>query len=106
MNPTAVAQLLARVDRELWLIIAATAERRGGLIATFVSNASIVPESPRLLIGLAKQHHTHQLIEASGVFAAHLLGEQHLDWVYRFGLESGRDTDKLAGLATRPGVGG
>src|SRR5262249_21758376 len=68
--------------------------------------ASIVPELPRLLIGLAKQHHTRQLIEATGVFAAHLFDERHADWVERFGLQSGRDTDKLAGLATRPGVGG
>src|SRR5439155_21114765 len=38
--------------------------------------------------------------------AAHLLAEEHLDWVWRFGLGSGRDHDKLAGLAVRGGVTG
>ena len=106
MNPATPPKLFARLDRELWLITSAHAGHRGGLIATFVSQASIVPELPRLLIGLAKQHHTCQLIEASSVFVAHLLGEQHLDWVYRFGLQTGRNADKLAGLTLRPGVGG
>ncbi len=106
MDRAAIAQLLARPERELWLITAAANGRRGGLIATFVSSASIVPELPRLLVGIAKQHHTWGLIEASGVFAAQLLGERHLEWVERFGLHSGRDGDKFAGLATRPGVGG
>jgi flavin reductase (DIM6/NTAB) family NADH-FMN oxidoreductase RutF len=55
---------------------------------------------------MAKQHHTWGLIEASGAFALHLVGEEQLDWVWRFGLQSGRDHDKLSGLATRPGASG
>jgi len=93
------ASLFARTDRELWLLTAAAAGRGGGLIATFVSQASIVPDLPRVLVGLAKQHHTHGLVEASGAFALHLLGEKQLDWVWRFGLCSGRDVDKFDGLA-------
>jgi flavin reductase (DIM6/NTAB) family NADH-FMN oxidoreductase RutF len=94
------ASLFARTDRELWLLTAWDGGlRRGGLIATFVSQASIVPDLPRVVVGIAKQHHTHELIEAKGEFILHLLGEEHLDWVWRFGLRSGRDADKLAGLA-------
>jgi hypothetical protein len=52
-----VASLFARTDRELWLLTAAARGRRGGLIATFVSQASIVPDLPRVLVGLAKQHY-------------------------------------------------
>jgi flavin reductase (DIM6/NTAB) family NADH-FMN oxidoreductase RutF len=100
------ADLFARLDRELWVITAGAAGRRGGLVATFVSQASLPAELPRLLVGLAKQHHTWALVNAAGAFAAHLLGEEHLDWVWRFGLESGRDRDKLAGLAVRGGVTG
>jgi flavin reductase (DIM6/NTAB) family NADH-FMN oxidoreductase RutF len=36
----------------------------------------------------------------------HLVGEEQLDWVWRFGLQSGRDHDKLSGLVTRPGASG
>jgi flavin reductase (DIM6/NTAB) family NADH-FMN oxidoreductase RutF len=94
------ASLFTRTDRELWLLTAAAGGRRGGLIATFVSEASIVPDLPRVVVGIAKQHHTHALIEAAGAFALHLIGEGHLDWVWQFGLRSGRELDKLAGLST------
>src|SRR5207253_10887928 len=41
---------------------------------------------------------TSELIQASKTFGLHLLGEDHLDWVWRFGLRTGRVEDKLAGL--------
>jgi flavin reductase (DIM6/NTAB) family NADH-FMN oxidoreductase RutF len=94
-----VNQVFATIDRELWLVTARAGFRRGGLLATFVNQASIVPDLPRVLVGLARQHFTHELVEASGAFALHLLGEEHLEWAWRFGLESGQDVDKLAGLA-------
>jgi flavin reductase (DIM6/NTAB) family NADH-FMN oxidoreductase RutF len=102
----ASASLFAQCDRELWLVTAAAGGRRGGLIATFVGQASLVPELPRVLVGLARQHYTWELVEGSGAFALHLLDEPHLDWVWRFGLRSGRDGDKLEGLAVGPGVTG
>src|SRR5207248_2988717 len=73
---------------------------------TFVGQASIVPEQPRMIVGLAQQHHTWELVEASGAFVLHLLGEDQVDWVWRFGLQSGRTLDKLDGLETRPGASG
>jgi flavin reductase (DIM6/NTAB) family NADH-FMN oxidoreductase RutF len=101
-----VSRLLAQLDREIWVVTAAAGANRGGLVATFVSQASIVPSLPRMLLGVARQHHTWHLIETSGAFALHLLGEEQLDWVWRFGLASGRDGDKLAGLDVRQGANG
>ena len=106
MDVTAPSTLFAWLDRELWLVTAAADGRRGGLIATFVSEASIVPDLPRVVVGLAKQHHTHGLVESSGAFALHLFGEDRLDWVWRFGLESGRSADKFAGLDVRTAATG
>jgi flavin reductase (DIM6/NTAB) family NADH-FMN oxidoreductase RutF len=106
MDLTAASRLVHRFDRELWLVTARAGIRRGGLIATFISPASIVPEMPRMLVGLAKAHHTWELVEQSSAFALHLLGEEHLDWVWRFGLHSGRDGDKLSGMAVRSGSSG
>src|SRR5262245_23783077 len=102
----AAATLFGHLDHELWLITAAAGARRGGLIATFVSQASLPANWPRLLVGLARQHHTWELVEAAGVFAAHLIAEDRLDWVWRFGLQSGRDVDKFADLTVRTGVTG
>jgi flavin reductase (DIM6/NTAB) family NADH-FMN oxidoreductase RutF len=93
-----ITNILRQIDREIWLVTADHDGRRGGLIATFVSQASIVAEAPRMLIGIAKQHHTWTLIEASRAFTLHLIDESHLDWVWRFGLQSGHAVDKLAGM--------
>lgn len=116
-----IANVFARIDRELWIVTAADppagqtedrsvsgggAARRSGLIATFVAQASIVPELPRVLVGLAKQHFTWELVEASGAFALHLIRPEQLDWVWRFGLQSGRDGDKFDGLNVRIGSTG
>jgi flavin reductase (DIM6/NTAB) family NADH-FMN oxidoreductase RutF len=106
MDHARVAEIFDRLNREVWLITAAAGPRRGGLIATFVSPASIVPELPRVVVGLARHHHTHDLVEAGGAFALHLLGEHQLDLVWRFGLRSGRDVDKLADLPCREGSTG
>src|SRR6185437_15690023 len=106
MNITAVSALFAQLNPEIWLVTAQAEGQRGGLIATFVNQASIVPEMPRMLVGLARQHHTRELLEQSNAFALHLLSEQHLDWVWRFGLQSGRGRDKLDGLPVRQGITG
>lgn len=93
--------VLRHPDQTLWVVTAADGPRRGGLIATFVVSASIVPELPRVLLGIARHHHTWKLIQASGMFALHLIDESQLDLVWRFGLQTGLDADKLAGLRWR-----
>ena len=106
MDVTAASTLFAWLDREIWLVTARADTRRGGLIATFVNQATIVPELPRALVGLAAQHYTRELVESSNAFALHLLSENHLDWVWRFGLETGRERDKFEGLRVRNTITG
>jgi flavin reductase (DIM6/NTAB) family NADH-FMN oxidoreductase RutF len=106
MDLAAASQMVGLTDRELWIVTAANGQRRGGLVATFACVASLVEELPRVLIALATQHHTHQLIEASDAFGLHLIAARQLDWVWRFGLQSGRDVDKLAGLSQESGMTG
>lgn len=100
MDRTAPPALFAWLDRELWLVTAESGGRRGGLIATFVSQASLTPDLPRVAVGIAQQHHTWELIEASGAFALHLLGQDCLEAVKHFGLRTGREVDKFAGIAS------
>ncbi len=106
MDIALISKVHAQLDPPLWLVTAAHGERRGGFIATTVARASIVSELPRQLITVNKRHHTHGLIEASGAFAMHLIDERQLDLVWRFGLQSGRDVDKFAGLPFRTGTTG
>jgi len=101
-----VAQIWQEVDPAVWLVTARAGDASGGLIATFVNQASIASDCPRMLVGLSRQHHTWKLIETSGAFALHLMDEQHLDWVWRFGLQSGWNADKLRGINFKLGATG
>ena len=107
MKLDAINRLLKTcVDREVWVVTSAHAGERGGLLATFVSPISIVPELPRLAVALSKLHHTWTLVEAAGVFAVHLLTVEQADLAWRFGTQSGRDVDKFANLTCETGVTG
>jgi flavin reductase (DIM6/NTAB) family NADH-FMN oxidoreductase RutF len=102
----AFAEIFERLDRELWLVTARAGEKSSGLIAAHVSGVSLVPTLPRVTISLAKHHYTHELIEASGAFAMHLVDETQIDWVWRFGIPTGRDVDKFEGHSVSTGVSG
>ncbi|WP_339748092.1 flavin reductase family protein [uncultured Rubinisphaera sp.] len=91
----------ALVDPQLWLITSATENRRSGLIATFVKKASIVPDCPRFVIGLAHQHETCRLIEESGSCVLHLFSREQSNWVEQFGVPSGSQTDKFKSTSTQ-----
>ena len=93
-----IDNVLRRIDRELWIVTSSAGDSRGGLTATWVSQASIDRERPVVLIGIAPNHFTSELIGSSGAFALHLIGEQHIDHAWNFALGSGRDRDKLIGV--------
>ncbi|HJP41417.1 MAG TPA: flavin reductase family protein [Dehalococcoidia bacterium] len=67
-------------------------------IGVSVHGASIVPEQPRLIVGLYKTNHTTWLVADVGTLAISVLCEKQIDLLGRLGLESGRDKDKLSGL--------
>jgi flavin reductase (DIM6/NTAB) family NADH-FMN oxidoreductase RutF len=93
-------------------ITTVTQARTNGLIALSAGAGSVVPEAPRVVIGLTKYNLTHDLVVESGVFVMHLLGaspdrlEASLQIIQALGGRSGREGDKLAGLATKTGVTG
>jgi flavin reductase (DIM6/NTAB) family NADH-FMN oxidoreductase RutF len=86
--------------------------RSNGLISLSGGPAGIISEAPRATVGLTKYNLTHDLILASGVFAMHVLGgspemiDTSLDILMTLGGRTGRDGDKMAALATKPGVTG
>jgi flavin reductase (DIM6/NTAB) family NADH-FMN oxidoreductase RutF len=98
MSLSQVPQIWAEVNPVIWLVTSRFDHDIGGLTATFVNQASITSECPRMVIGLSRQHHTNHLVEKSGAFALHLLEEKHVEWVWRFGLESGWKGGKFQGI--------
>ena len=69
-----IEEVFGIVDREVWIVTATDGTRRGGLVATWVSQASIDREHPVVLIGIAPNHFTAELIDASRAFGLHLGG--------------------------------
>jgi flavin reductase (DIM6/NTAB) family NADH-FMN oxidoreductase RutF len=107
----AVADTLAALWSPLLAVTARHAGRANGLIAATGAQVSILPEAPRLALGLGKFNLTHDLVLASGVFALHLLPAapdvalgRALELVRLLGFRSGHDGDKLAGLSLREGT--
>ncbi len=102
-----IDQVLRMVNREVWVVTAASNDgRRGGLVATWISQASIDVEHPMIVAGIAPNHYTRELIDSAKQFAAHLITAEQMEIIWRFGLSSGRDHDKLAGLSLRQDVPG
>lgn len=91
-----IEAIFRSVDREIWIVTAASGERRGGLVATWVSHSSIDRERPVVSAGIAPNHFTGELINESGRFALHLITAAQAAMALRFALGSGRDQDKFA----------
>ena len=94
-----IEQVFGLIDREIWIVTAAAGDKRGGLVATWVSQASIDENTPTVVIGIAANHYTCELIELSSAFALHLLRPDQAEVAWNFASGSGRDRDKLALLA-------
>jgi hypothetical protein len=46
------SEIFEQLDRELWVVTARAGDRTSGLIATYVSRASLVPSLPRVTLAL------------------------------------------------------
>jgi flavin reductase (DIM6/NTAB) family NADH-FMN oxidoreductase RutF len=86
--------------------------RLNGLVSLSAAAGGIIPEAPRMTISITKYNHTHDMIVNSGVFCMHLLSndpeqmDASLNILMTLGGSSGRDGDKISGLATKEGVTG
>lgn len=88
---------------QLWSPLAAVTTHWQGKvnaqIAVAISAVSIVPSRPRVLVQIYKGNYSHQLIQQSGVFALNFLRADQLHLIKAFGFVSGKDVDKLSGIA-------
>ena len=101
---------IAPIMGRLWSPMAAVTSHWQGRdnvqIAVAIAAASIVPERPRVVVQLYKTNLSHDMVLSSGAFALNFLRPDQLDLVGDFGLVSGREKDKLAGVGTKAGSSG
>jgi flavin reductase (DIM6/NTAB) family NADH-FMN oxidoreductase RutF len=113
LSTDAIADTLAALWSPLLAITTHHQGRSNGMVAGTGVFASLVPEAPRVLVQITKTSLTHDLVLASRVFALHTLPaspddalKSSLSLVRTLGMKSGHDGDKMAGIATKPGVTG
>jgi len=94
--------MTGQILNQLWSPIAALTSRLEGevnaQICVGITNASIVPEKPRVLVQIYKENHSHHLVSQSGVFALNFLSMESTELIKAFGFSSGKNTKKLANI--------
>jgi flavin reductase (DIM6/NTAB) family NADH-FMN oxidoreductase RutF len=99
-----VESLFRRITLGVYVIGAAHNEQRDAFTAAWVMQVSFDP----LLVALSinPEHASYGLLRESGAFTVNVLRRGQLDLARRFGTQSGRDVDKLAGVRWHAGQGG
>ena len=94
----APVELFRRLTCGVYVVTAAHDDVRDGFTAAWVTQVSFEP----LLVALSVNpgNATWTLIERSGRFAINVLAAGQLPAARHFGLQSGRERDKLAGVST------
>ena len=98
------AAMAHAVDYPLYVVTASADGERGGCLAGFVTQCSILP--PRYLVCISKLNHTFAVAERARALALHLLGESQRDMASLFGEETDDAIDKFARCDWRAGTTG
>ena len=99
-----IGLLLRRLSVGVYVVGAAHREQRDAFTAAWIMQVSFDP----VLLALSVNPHnaTYELMRASGAFTVSVLKAGQLDLAQRFGTQSGRDHDKLAGVRWHAGRSG
>jgi flavin reductase (DIM6/NTAB) family NADH-FMN oxidoreductase RutF len=99
MSATPLA-LFRRMTTGVYVVGVAHGGRANAFTAAWITEVSFDP----LLLALAinPTHASYPLLKASGAFVVNVLHEGQAELARHFGTRSGRDTDKLRGIRTRP----
>ena len=99
-----IESLFRRLSSGVYVVGAAHDAERGAFTAAWVMQTSYDPLL--LVVSINPEHATYPLVRASRAFTVNVLKSGRIDLVRRFGTQSGRDVDKLAGVSWREGRSG
>src|SRR5919108_1195090 len=99
-----ISALFHQLTLGVYVIGVANDGRRDGFTAAWVMQVSFDP----LLLALSinPENASYPLLHGGGGFTVNVLKQGDLELARRFGTQSGREHDKLAGLGWRPGRSG
>jgi len=95
------AEVFARLSNGVYVVGVAHGAQANAFTAAWLTQVSFDP----LLVALSinPEHASYPLLAASGLFGVSVLGRGQMELARRFGTRSGRELDKLAGVAWRRG---
>ena len=99
-----IAALFRRLTQGVYVIGVAQGDRRNAFTAAWVTQVSFDP----LLIALSinPDNASYRMLVDAGGFTVNVLEQSRTDLARDFGLRSGREVDKLAGVRWRPARSG
>jgi flavin reductase (DIM6/NTAB) family NADH-FMN oxidoreductase RutF len=103
-NVNPIEALFRQLTAGVYVVGAAHNEQRDAFTAAWVMQVSYTP----LLLALSinPEHATYRLVRHAQAFTVNVLKQGQLEVARRFGTQSGREYDKLAGVRWHPGRGG
>ncbi len=78
------------------IVTSKSGNTKNGMTVAWVAQASFEP--PLVVVSIAPERYTHQIISQSNVFAVNLLSEGQKELAKKFGTVSGKNYDKFQGL--------
>jgi len=99
-----VEEAFGKILNGVAVVTADAKGKRNGMTAAWFTRVSLKPAL--VMVAVGKSRFTHALIEEAESFCLNILAEDQVDLAKRFGLASGRKTDKLAGLRTSKAAAG
>jgi flavin reductase (DIM6/NTAB) family NADH-FMN oxidoreductase RutF len=104
MDPAIKKKVLRKFSYGLYVVTTGTGEERGAFTANWLVQSSFEP--PMLTIAVEQDAHSLGVLQASGVFAVHVLAADQRDLAGQFGRATAKVGDKLAGYTITPGSTG
>jgi flavin reductase (DIM6/NTAB) family NADH-FMN oxidoreductase RutF len=98
MSDRKTVSLFNELEKEIFLVSSGANGQYSGMIVTWVTAASLVPEHPRIVLVLSPANATTQMLLHTGRFILHRLSREQVDLVPRFGLGSSARVDKFASV--------
>lgn len=98
MNKEELDKALPAVFKISYGMFVVSSHDGAGKVNAQVANSivQVTSDPVQVSAGINKLNLTHEYIEKSGVFVVHILGEEDINSIRRFGFRSGRDIDKFA----------
>jgi flavin reductase (DIM6/NTAB) family NADH-FMN oxidoreductase RutF len=96
--------LLGELDYPMFIVTAASRERRAGCLVGFASQCSIDP--PRFMVWLSKKNYTYLVARETDLLAVHVPAQGNEALTELFGTVTGFTADKFSQCSWRPGPDG